>query len=81
MDNVDNILENTLKLSENVDKIGGGKHIFSHIEWHMTGYHILLQNKIENDSFVWVTREEMEETYAVPSAFEFVKDYLMTKMD
>ena len=81
MDNVDNILQTTAELSENVDKIGTGKHIFSHIEWHMTGYHILLQNKIENDKFVWVTREEMEEEYAIPSAFGFLKDYLLTQRD
>ena len=80
MDNVDNILETSLELSENVDKTGTGKHIFSHIEWHMTGYHILLQKKIEDDKYVWVTREEMEEEYAIPSAFEFMKDYLM-KLD
>ena len=77
MDNVDNILETSVELSENVDKIGTGKHIFSHIEWHMTGYHILLQKKIEDDKYVWVTREEMKEEYAIPSAFEFMKDYLM----
>ena len=77
MDNVDNILQKGVELSENVDKIGTGKHIFSHIEWHMTGYHILLQNKIDNDKYVWVTKEEMEEEYAIPSAFEFMKDYLM----
>ncbi len=77
MDSVDNILENTRELSENVDKIGKGKHIFSHIEWHMTGYHILLQDKIADDKFVWVTKEEMDADYAIPSAFEFVKDYLM----
>ena len=77
LDSVDNILKNTVELSENVDKIGKRKHIFSHIEWHMTGYHILLQKKIENDSFVWVTKEEMAEEYAVPSAFEFMKEYLL----
>ena len=81
MDNVDNILQTTVELSENVDKIGTGKHIFSHIEWHMTGYHILLQNKIEDDKFVWVTKEEMEEEYAIPSAFGFMKDYLLTQIN
>ena len=81
LDSVDNILQKTVELSENVDKIGTGKHIFSHIEWHMTGYHILLQNKIEDDNFVWVTKEELEEAYAVPAAFAFMKDYLFVKAD
>ena len=76
MDSVDNILQTVMELSDNVDKIGKGKHIFSHIEWHMTGYHILLQNQIEDDQFVWVTKSEMDAEYAIPSAFEFMKDYL-----
>ena len=77
-DSVDKFLDNTMELSENVDKIGKGKHIFSHIEWHMTGYHVLLSEKPEQDDLVWVTKEEMEAEYAVPSAFQFMRDYLFT---
>lgn len=76
MDSVDKIRNSYGELSENVDKIGKGKHIFSHIEWHMTGYHILLSEKLEEEELVWVTKEEMEEEYAIPSAFEFMKHYL-----
>ncbi|MDO4554171.1 MAG: A/G-specific adenine glycosylase [Lachnospiraceae bacterium] len=75
-DNVDKILDNSVESSENVDKIGTGKHIFSHIEWHMTGYYILLQKKLKSDSLIWVTKEELEQEYAVPSAFAFMKDFL-----
>lgn len=67
------------KLTVQFDKIGKGKHIFSHVEWHMTGYHILLGEKLLEKELVWVSREEMKKEYAVPSAFEFVKDYLLTK--
>jgi A/G-specific adenine glycosylase len=76
VDNVDRFLDKIEKNQENVDKIGKGKHIFSHIEWHMTGYHILLKEKLEEEDFVWVTKEEMEQDYAVPSAYEFVRNYL-----
>ena len=76
LDNVDKFLENIAKLSENVDKIGSGKHIFSHIEWHMTGYYVLLQKKPTEDSLVWLTKEEMAQEYAIPSAYEFMRDYL-----
>lgn len=65
--------------SENVDKIGKGKHIFSHIEWHMTGYYILLQEKPKEKNLVWVSKKEMEEEYALPSAFEFVRDYMRNR--
>ncbi len=29
-----------------INNLGEGKHIFSHIEWHMIGYHVLLQDKL-----------------------------------
>jgi hypothetical protein len=45
----------------------------------MTGYHILLQNKMEDADFVWVTKEELEAEYAVPAAFEFMKEYLFAR--
>lgn len=76
MDSVDKVQKSYVELSENVDKIGKGKHIFSHIEWHMTGYHVLLSEKPEQDDLVWVTKAEMEAEYAVPSAFQFMRDYL-----
>lgn len=75
-DSVDKGRNNYMKLSENVDKIGKGKHIFSHIEWHMTGYYILLQEKLKEQELVWVTKKELEQEYAIPSAYAFVKEYL-----
>ena len=41
------------------------KHIFTHVEWHMTGYTL----EVAGDApFVWVNRDELEQR-AVPSAF------------
>jgi len=48
------------------------KHIFSHIEWHMTGFYVECQEKPQDD-FIWISREEMEESYAIPAAFEAFK--------
>lgn len=42
------------------------KHIFTHVEWHMTGY--LLEAAGDGSGFVWADRAELEEL-AVPSAF------------
>ena len=42
------------------------KHIFTHVEWHMTGY--LVQVTGESPEFAWADREELE-NFAVPSAF------------
>ena len=42
------------------------KHIFTHVEWQMTGY--LLESAGESGGFVWVDRTGLEKL-AVPSAF------------
>ena len=43
------------------------KHIFTHVEWHMTGYTLQVAGEGPGD-FRWVDREELEQ-HAVPSAF------------
>lgn len=52
-----------------VEKLGEAVHIFSHIEWDMTGYRITLSEPIEETDYVWVSKEEVQEIYAVPTAF------------
>lgn len=42
-------------------------HIFTHIKWQMTCYHILCNKKTSD--FVWATAQEIESTYALPTAF------------
>lgn len=43
------------------------KHIFSHVEWHMTGYVLQVVGKGSSD-FVWADASEFM-NYAIPSAF------------
>ncbi len=45
----------------------GYTHIFTHVEWHMTGY--LIRCRRMPDGFLWVTKEQLEHEYALPSAF------------
>lgn len=45
------------------------KHIFSHVEWHMTGYYVALDAAPENSGLVFVTPSALRQTYALPSAF------------
>ncbi len=44
------------------------KHIFTHVEWHMTGY--LVRAKLYDSAFTWATAEEIKTSYALPSAFK-----------
>ena len=45
------------------------KHIFTHVEWHMDCYFVKVFDKTTSDLF-WVTPEEAETSYALPSAFK-----------
>lgn len=43
-------------------------HIFTHVEWKMTGYYMRCQHKQKD--FTWVSLEELKDAYALPSAFK-----------
>ena len=43
------------------------KHIFTHVEWRMTGY--LIEAKERDPQFAWVSAGELRAHYAIPSAF------------
>ena len=52
-----------------IEACGSAKHIFTHVEWHMTGYRI--EAGAAPDRFVWRTPEEIRESYSVPTALRF----------
>ena len=43
------------------------KHIFTHIQWNMTGYYLMVSREAEG--FVWMNREEIEGNASLPTAF------------
>ena len=51
-------------------RAGTGKHIFSHVEWHMTLHTVRAEGDELPDGWVWVSREELDTVYAVPNAFD-----------
>lgn len=48
-------------------------HIFTHIKWQMTCYHILCSKK--SPDFVWVNEQKIQEDYALPTAFRIFFDF------
>ena len=48
---------------------GEAKHLFSHVEWHMTGY--ALELGAERPEYCWVSPEEIRTVYSFPSAFRY----------
>ena len=50
-----------------VRSAGSAKHIFTHVEWQMTGY--FLDCSEELPGYVWKTPEEIQASYSLPTAF------------
>ena len=46
------------------------KHIFSHIEWHMTALTVTAAGGALPAGWVWADREDWEYRYAIPNAFD-----------
>ena len=65
-----------------IEPAADAKHIFSHVEWHMSGYRVAVDavpehlNQTGEEPMIFVTWEELKETYPIPSAFEAYKKYL-----
>ena len=44
------------------------KHVFTHIDWYMKAYHVTVGE--HNDRFIWVTEDELKNSYPLPTAFQ-----------
>lgn len=56
------------------------KHIFSHVEWHMTGYVITIEEPEKETEYLFVEPRETEEKYPIPAAFAAYTKYLQIKL-
>lgn len=69
-----------------IQKLSGAKHIFSHIEWHMCGYAIRVEEieadaaQAEQSDLLLVEAEDAKERYAIPSAFAAYAEYMNIKL-
>lgn len=54
-----------------VKEMGKAKHIFSHVEWHMIGYQVQVDELEKNckDTVIFAKEEELENIYPIPAAF------------
>ena len=51
-----------------IQKLEEAKHVFSHVEWHMTGYRIQVAGAFPPE-YIVVDKKELETVYALPNAF------------
>jgi A/G-specific adenine glycosylase len=69
-----------------IQKLEDAKHIFSHIEWHMTGYAIRVEEPEFSETatgssdLIFVEAEDAKERYAIPSAFAAYAGYMNIKL-
>ena len=60
-----------------IQKLEDSKHIFTHKEWHMTGYVVRVEElEGDVDGMLFVERKTVEEQYPIPSAFAAYAKYM-----
>lgn len=69
------LLEKKKIIFNKIENLGKNKHIFSHIEWDMIGYYINCEKLFRND-LKWVSKEELQEKYSLPTAFSYYAKFL-----
>ena len=62
------------------NKAGTGKHIFTHIEWHMTALTGELDCPKLPEGWVWAGRTELRDSYAVPNAFRSFEKAILDRL-
>ena len=55
-------------------------HIFTHLEWHMTGYAAYVKEERTANGLTWVTKEQLSKEIALPSAFRAYTEELFRRL-
>lgn len=64
-----------------IQSLEPAKHIFSHVEWHMTGYVVWVDELEEDKSgMLYVDVEEARQKYPIPAAFSAYVKYMNIAM-
>ena len=63
--------------AERIIPLNKCKHIFTHLEWYMMGYYVLIHSLPKDSGFIWATKKEIQQRYSIPSAFKEYLNYLL----
>lgn len=64
-----------------IQKLEDSKHIFSHIEWHMIGYVVKVEEHLSYpDDLIFIAPEETEKNYPIPAAFSAYTKYMNIRL-
>jgi A/G-specific adenine glycosylase len=56
--------------------LDNAKHVFTHLEWHMSGYLVQAETAEGDAGLIWAKREEIRDQYSIPSAFQAYAKYI-----
>lgn len=59
-----------------IQPLPAAKHIFSHVEWQMQGYALLVEEPSEGADFLFIEPMESEAHYAIPAAYAAYSRYM-----
>ncbi len=63
--------------------LGEAKHIFTHVEWHMVGYRLVLsvlpKSYSATNAIQWIRPKEIIEKYSIPNAFSAFTKHIKGK--
>ena len=57
------------------------KHIFTHLEWHMSGWQFFAPAQSLPEGYVWATKKQLEQAYALPGAFKVYKKQMLDEKE
>ena len=58
-----------------------GKHIFTHIEWHMQAVVLNADSEDLPEGWVWASKRDLDSKYAVPNAFRFAEQAVLERLE
>ena len=58
-----------------------GKHIFTHIEWHMQAVVLNADSEDLPEGWVWASKRDLDSKYAVPNAFRFAEQVVLDRLE
>jgi A/G-specific adenine glycosylase len=65
--------------TKNAESLPPTKHIFSHIEWHMHGWHLRVSRQCAPQGCIWASEEQLRTIYTLPGAFKAYKPLMLGK--
>ena len=76
----EDFLENWGLTVRQKERAGTGKHIFTHIEWHMNAVALEVEEDTLPAGWVWCSRAELLNDYALPNAFRAFEGKVMERL-